>query len=306
MTVLFGENASGKSGYVRILKRLADVRSAEPIVADIYSGGAGSPSAEIEYVLGDDARTLQWHDEQGVAPFTRMGIFDSRAMSIHVDTDLTYVFTPADLALFTYVHGAVDAVRDRADAAAREAQPRASPFLARFQRGTQAYRFIETLAASSDLASLESLAQVPDDVDDELARRRARVEALRPETVAARLEIARGDRRLYETIVQLCEKGLEFRVEQYSARSTRRLEQARTTRESLKPLSPATDSMVQHRPGRIRAPTSVSEWVLADRALWENRGVLSSALALEWFEPPPPTRWSGGWRARFRLGFGQS
>jgi hypothetical protein len=217
MTVLFGENASGKSGYVRILKRLADVRSVETVLGDVYGSSSVAPSAVVEYSLGDEVRELQWHDEQGVAPFTRMGIFDSQAMSIHLDTDLTYVFTPADLALFNYAHAAVDAVRGRADAAAREAQPRANPFLPRFQRGTEAYRLVEALAASSDLAAIDALAQVPDDVDEELARRRARVEALRPETVAARLEIARGDRRLHEAILQLCERGREFEVAGYTA-----------------------------------------------------------------------------------------
>lgn len=204
-------------GYVRILKRLADVRSVETVLGDVHSSSSVAPSAAVEYLLGDEVRELQWHDEQGVAPFTRMGVFDSQAMSIHLDTDLTYVFTPADLALFNYAHAAVDAVRGRADAAAREAQPRANPFLPRFQRGTEAYRLVEALAASSDLVAIEALAQVPDDVDEELARRRARVEALRPETVAARLEIARGDRRLHELILQLCEHGREFEVAGYTA-----------------------------------------------------------------------------------------
>jgi hypothetical protein len=36
MTVLFGENAAGKTGYVRILKLLANVRSAEKIIPDIH------------------------------------------------------------------------------------------------------------------------------------------------------------------------------------------------------------------------------------------------------------------------------
>ncbi|MDP9409505.1 MAG: hypothetical protein M3P70_03215 [Actinomycetota bacterium] len=217
MTVVFGENASGKSGYVRILKRLADVRSAEPILGNVYgSASRTAPSAEVEYVFAGEARSLQWRDEQGVAPFTRMGVFDSRAMSIHVDTDLTYVFTPADLALFTHVHAAVDVVRDRAEAASQEARPRANPYLPRFQRGTAVYQQIEALGASTEVASLEALAQVPVDIDEELTRRRARVEALRPETVAARLELARSDRQLFQALSDLCDVSTKFDVERYA------------------------------------------------------------------------------------------
>ena len=49
LTVLFGENAIGKSGYVRILKRAAAVRSAEDILPDIRATEApGPPRAILE------------------------------------------------------------------------------------------------------------------------------------------------------------------------------------------------------------------------------------------------------------------
>lgn len=39
MTVLFGENASAKTGYVRILKQVAAVRTAETIMPNIHAPG---------------------------------------------------------------------------------------------------------------------------------------------------------------------------------------------------------------------------------------------------------------------------
>jgi hypothetical protein len=53
MTVLFGENASGKTGYVRVLKRLAGVRSAEEVLPDIHRPSLpAEPQAAIRYALG--------------------------------------------------------------------------------------------------------------------------------------------------------------------------------------------------------------------------------------------------------------
>jgi hypothetical protein len=40
LTVLFGENAAGKSGYVRVLKRLAAVRSREEVLPNLLAGTA--------------------------------------------------------------------------------------------------------------------------------------------------------------------------------------------------------------------------------------------------------------------------
>lgn len=218
MTVLFGENSAGKSGYVRILKRAANVRSAEPVLPNIYTTTEGSdPTARLVYKLGDEEHASDWSNEEGVAPFTRVSIFDSRAVALHLDEDLTYLFTPSDLALFTHVHAAIEAVRAKAEVAVAEARPRANPFINRFQRGTEIYREVEALGASSDLARLEGLGAVPEDVEEQVARRRARVDALRPEAVASRLEMARTDRQLYQTLVSVCDAVITFDAEAYSA-----------------------------------------------------------------------------------------
>jgi hypothetical protein len=82
LTVLFGENAAGKTGYVRVLKRVASVRSAQPILGDINSTASGKPHATIDYTLAGAANSLDWNDEVGVPPFTRMSVFDSSAVSL--------------------------------------------------------------------------------------------------------------------------------------------------------------------------------------------------------------------------------
>ena len=54
----------------------------------------------------------QW-EVPGVAPLTRMNVFDTRAVAIHVDDDLVYTYTPRDLALFRHVAAAIDGVKER-------------------------------------------------------------------------------------------------------------------------------------------------------------------------------------------------
>ena len=38
VTIIFGENGSGKSGFVRVLKRAAGVRTAEDILHNVHVG----------------------------------------------------------------------------------------------------------------------------------------------------------------------------------------------------------------------------------------------------------------------------
>ena len=92
MTVVFGENATGKSGYIRVLKSLGAVRSKEVILPDIHKSTVGnSPSGNIKYLIGDKEKNLEWNGEEGIRPFNRLSIFDTRALSFHLDDDLTYV-----------------------------------------------------------------------------------------------------------------------------------------------------------------------------------------------------------------------
>jgi hypothetical protein len=102
LTILFGENGTGKTGYARILKALADSRTADVILGDIALDTAEPQSATVEYRLGQESATLDWHGETGMSPFTRISIFDSPAVTFHVDEDLEYVYTPASLALFNH------------------------------------------------------------------------------------------------------------------------------------------------------------------------------------------------------------
>ena len=201
LTVLFGENATGKSGYVRILKRAAAVRSAEDILPDIRATEApGSPKATLEYELGSTEAVIDWTGEAGVRPITRTSVFDARAMAFHVDEDLTYVYTPRDLALFQYAHQAIKAVSERLERARDEARSGANPFLERFQQGSAVYSKIESLSAATDLAQLEALAVIPEKKESQLQSLRDTVEALKPKIVQSRLEIAQSDRDLYDCV----------------------------------------------------------------------------------------------------------
>jgi len=179
MTVLFGENAAGKTGYVRVLKLLADVRSAEAIIPDIHRPSAPStPQAVVGYSVGSVPDELEWHGEQGVPPFTRMTVFDSPAVAIHLADDVTYVYTPADLALFGYVTSAIEGVRTllQEDIKARESKQ--NPFISAFTRGTDVFTRIEALSASTNLAELETLATVSAEERTELDALKTSIGAL--------------------------------------------------------------------------------------------------------------------------------
>ncbi len=212
MTVLFGENAMGKTGYVRVLKQLANVRAAEPIIPDIHrpSTSSATPEATITYAVGGVEQEIIWHGETGLAPFTRMTVFDSPAIALHLEGSVTYVFTPADLSLFKYSHAAIEAVRALLEGDATTRQPGQNPFLSAFTRGTPVYAEIESLNAGTDMARLTAIAQVPEAELAQLEVLRTSVGALSNTGSAGGGELLRSRSSTLQNLITLAEAIVKF------------------------------------------------------------------------------------------------
>jgi ABC-type transport system involved in cytochrome c biogenesis ATPase subunit len=195
LTILYGENGTGKTGYSRIFKALADSRTADVILGNVDAEEKVAQSAKLNYTLGGDEHELHWNGERGVSPLTRMSIFDSPSVSTHVDEDLDYVYVPAALALFNHVIAAIQGVTAQIDAAISRLGSRSNGLLSRFQRGSSIYPLIETLGASTDLVALKAKASTDPDVDANIDALTQAVAALRSNTIGTQLTARRREER---------------------------------------------------------------------------------------------------------------
>nr|WP_271209149.1 AAA family ATPase [Rhodococcus wratislaviensis]GLK33611.1 hypothetical protein GCM10017611_04530 [Rhodococcus wratislaviensis] len=198
LTILFGQNGSGKTGYARIIKRISAVRSAEDILPNAHVAHLDPPphpSADIAYKVGAEERMARWNNEAGLMPFTRISVFDADAVSLHVDSDLGYVYTPAELALFAHVAAGLQGVQQRIASEVTNLASSSNPLLSKFARETKVYPRIETLGAATDLSELESAAVVPDDAEATHERLVSEVSALRSNTLDALLTNAQQAER---------------------------------------------------------------------------------------------------------------
>lgn len=231
LTVLFGENGAGKTGYVRVLKTAASVRNAEPILPNVRKQDAGPPSASISYRLGAKQETHAWRGEQGVRPYTRIDVFDALGLLLHVDEELTYVYTPGDVALFRIVHDAIESVRRQFETNRDTRRPQGNPFLPRFSRETPLYSKIEALGPSTNLAELQRLAEVSAEEEQQLPALRDTVEALRGRGTADRLQLARDELALYRRVKDALDAVNRFPAAEYTEAISRRDEALRRHRE---------------------------------------------------------------------------
>lgn len=188
LTILFGENGTGKTGYARIFKAIAGSRTAdEVILGDITEDEVQAQSACIAYTLGTESKEFVWTGEHGVAPFIRMSIFDSPSVNFHVDDDLEYVYVPTVLSLFNHVISGIKSVQGHIENTISELSTSASTLLSRFPRNSSVYPLIETLGASTDLAELKARADEDLRVDERIDILRRAVAALEANTIATEI-----------------------------------------------------------------------------------------------------------------------
>lgn len=221
MTILFGENAAGKSGYCRILKRLANVRSAEEILDDVESRSPGIPSATMKYSLGDKQHELVWDNTPGVAPFGRIAVFDSRAVGLHVDEDLNYQYTPGDLVLFRLCHAAIEGTKGQLEAYIEERRQDV-PFSSDvFSRGTKVFAAFESLGPATDTEHLKTLAAWDEEREKELQDLILAVAALQPENQQDRAKAASSDIELFDEVLGALQSAIDFDITEYRKELTR-------------------------------------------------------------------------------------
>ena len=116
LTVIYGDNGSGKSGYARILKNACRARTTgrENILANIYDANPGDASAFIEFTVNGQNRTAQWEYSKPPDPMlSAVSVFDARTASIHVDQANDVAYTPPPLRILAALAQACQLVRQR-------------------------------------------------------------------------------------------------------------------------------------------------------------------------------------------------
>jgi hypothetical protein len=219
LTIVFGENACGKTGYVRVLKKAAAVRTTETVLPDLSQIQATQqpPSARITFRLGQEkAQDLEWKDQAGLVPFNRIDVFDSRATALHVDGDLNYMYTPGELVRFPLVQQGMEGVRNRLEQEVKAKTQTSNPFLPQFDRRSRIYPLIDSLGAATDLAQLKTLSTVTDAEKQEIPTLKAEVEALQTTNPSAQLKLAETVKQDLYGLMKACSFLERFDVPKYA------------------------------------------------------------------------------------------
>jgi len=176
LTIIYGDNGSGKSGYARILKKVCRARSpgrGEEIAPNIYDPVPGTPSATIEYAISGQNRTCAWQLGQAAdTVLSSISVFDSRTANVHVDDTNDVAYTPFPLKLLGALAQLCKSVKDKltVEIAQIKAQTPEAISTPACSRETAVGKLITRLTANTALAAVEELTTLTQAEQDRLAQ----------------------------------------------------------------------------------------------------------------------------------------
>lgn len=184
LTLVYGGNATGKSGIARLLSNACFSRGEREILPDVRtSSPSTSPSAGATFVLDDAGleRAIGYSLGDEVAELRRFAVFDSKSVLIHLDQSNQVYFTPAQIKIFDKVADTISRLEELL-ASEANARRRLDPFQAMFLDDATSSTAVFCKAVSAETNDADLLRHIqsdPSTEDAQITALQAEIEDLR-------------------------------------------------------------------------------------------------------------------------------
>jgi hypothetical protein len=163
ITLIYGDNGSGKSGYCRIAKKLCRARAVDPILDNVFETSASKrATAVIRFQIeGSNVKEIQWEDGQ-LAPeaTSRISVFDSRSASLYVDDKNRIDFLPLVIDVVKQLGHLCIRLSEYVKEDLSKLEKRLITALPRYPSGTRIASMVESIKTDTPLSKLISINSV--------------------------------------------------------------------------------------------------------------------------------------------------
>lgn len=193
LTIVYGSNGAGKSGYTRILKQACRARGAEEILGNVTSGTTPRvPSATFKCSIGDSEEVARW--DGGDSPSQALGrisVFDHHCASVYVADKTDIAFRPLGLDVFGKLAEACVAVKKLIEKDRSELKSPSLPLVPDVGESTEVAKLVGRLTSLTDSETVKKYAALTEEEQKELVdleKRMVDAAAASPAKAAKELE----------------------------------------------------------------------------------------------------------------------
>lgn len=113
ITLIYGENGSGKSGYSRILKNACFAKHVEPtLLSNIYKPKTSKQSARISFLKNGAREEWIWNPGKNHADLAAINVFDTDCGKTLLDSNNRVTYKPRGADIFDHVSQVIESVKE--------------------------------------------------------------------------------------------------------------------------------------------------------------------------------------------------
>ena len=102
LTIVYGANGAGKSGYTRILKHCCGGRGAATLHKNVFDTATTNQTCKLHYTFNGSDHEIEWKPGNGVHQHLRnLCIYDTGAAHVYVNSENEVTYEPAILGCFS-------------------------------------------------------------------------------------------------------------------------------------------------------------------------------------------------------------
>lgn len=172
LTVIFGENGSGKSGYSRVFKHACRARDqSEGILPDAKEkvGNVRPAQAIFELVIDGHATDVPWiHGEQPAEELSSIAIFDSHCARAYLDNTGDFAYVPYGLDILKKLVDVAGKLKEKASKEHGDNSPNIAAFADLAKTKTAVGALLSQLSEKTPTEAIETLATMSEEEKKQL------------------------------------------------------------------------------------------------------------------------------------------
>ena len=170
LTIVYGGNGTGKSGYIRLLNNAFSSRGDKQILRNVFNNTiSGEPYCKFTFQSDSSKIELEYPNDKDNTVFTKFSVFDSHSIRVLLEQDNKLNFTPTGFEFFEKVLLLYRALTTKLQEEIAANRPN-NEFEKHFINENPIQTEVTTLGATTDIKKLQELGNYTEAHEEKLTK----------------------------------------------------------------------------------------------------------------------------------------
>ena len=156
LSIIYGLNGSGKSGYARILKHICGAKSNSPIFPNVHEKSNSEQRCTVEYQKGNETKSIEWSvSNKEISDLSSINVFDSACGQVYVTNENEITYEPPILSFFSNLVSVCEKISSKIDGE-KEKIPSKKPQYPEEYKNTEGAKWYDSLCLNIKQMDIDS------------------------------------------------------------------------------------------------------------------------------------------------------